>query len=383
MLQRTIIIMLDGFGWDYWLHADMPHLKKMAAAGRVRQGLSVFPTLTNANNVSIACGCWPSQHGIGANCRYDPGSGAAGYVETSTLLRAPTVFDRAAARGVRSALLSCKRKTVGILGDRVELAVTIKGRNDLLAAGYREAPSAYSAEANFWLLEMAVAVLGRSREIGLLYLHTTDFPMHHWGPTDKESQTHLAGIDAYLEEISRIAPDAAVLVTADHGMNAKRRCLNLAKICAARGVPVRHALSPVANRMMAHCGGYGGVSYLYLQRAADRERIRNIVAATDGVEAVLDGGEAAGRFHLDPGSVGDLVVLADAVTVFGRAEEECQPLPADYRGHGSLHETAVPLIGYNLADDSLFPEEAERNFHLTAELYRSIGTSRRRLQPVG
>jgi len=45
--------------------------------------------------------------------------------------------------------------------------------------------------------------------------------------------------------------------------------------------------------------------------------------------------------------IGDLIVLGDRDTVFGELDAPSEPLPAEYRSHGSLHEMDVPLLIYN------------------------------------
>jgi len=66
--------------------------------------------------------------------------------------------------------------------------------------------------------------------------------------------------------------------------------------------------------------------------------------------------EAARRFRLMPARIGELVVLGDCDTVFGRLESEVVNLPPDYRSHGGLAEASVPLIVHNAegAPDSGF-----------------------------
>ena len=61
--RKAIILMLDGFGIEYFRASDMPVLKKMAQEGFFREGKAVFPTLTNANNISIVCGAFPKRMG--------------------------------------------------------------------------------------------------------------------------------------------------------------------------------------------------------------------------------------------------------------------------------------------------------------------------------
>jgi phosphonoacetate hydrolase len=65
-----------------------------------------------------------------------------------------------------------------------------------------------------------------------------------------------------------------------------------------------------------------------------------------GVEQVLRRDEAAGKFHLMPGRVGELVVLGDEHTVFGNLDSEYENLPENYRSHGSAYEAKVPLFVY-------------------------------------
>ena len=369
MRQRIIVAMLDGLGWDYWEQSEMPNLRRIAESGRLTKGSAVFPTLTNINNVSIACGCWPEAHGVAANCYYDQVSNSARFLEDSSFLLCRTLFSRAADRGIKSALLTCKGKTLGILGKDVELGLAAENLSGNLLQRYSKPPSMYSAEINYWLWEAALDILGNRPEIGFLYVHTTDFPMHRWSPKDEESLTHLRRLDEYLGDAVRKAPDAALLVTADHGMNSKTVCLDLGKICANRDRPLKFAVSPLADRLLEHHGGHGGVSYLYLEQPSDAKDVLNILLSLEGVEEVLDRNTAAQRFHLPADRLGDLVVLAGPDCVFGSLEKERIILPDGYRNHGSLHESDIPLISYNLADKNTSAHQLKYNFELTSGLF--------------
>ena len=98
------------------------------------------------------------------------------------------------------------------------------------------APDIYSAEINHWLLKAALWIL-RDQPGNRRPLH----PHHglsdaHVAARGRTSRRHLAGLDALFGELSAAAPDAAILLTADHGMHHKTRCWDLMKACAARGV---------------------------------------------------------------------------------------------------------------------------------------------------
>ena len=371
---RVVAVLVDGFGLDYWDRTPLPALKRMAAEGIFRRGKAIFPSLTNANNVSLVTGAWPAEHGVTTNCYFDEASGTARFLEDPAFLRAETIFQRAAARGIRSALLTCKQKTLLLLGGATDVALCAEAPDAATVDRLGAPPPMYSAEVNDWLLSAALGLVRERPDLGLVYVHTTDFPMHAWAPEDPRSQAHLAMLDARIGALREAAPDATFLVTADHGMTPKTRCIDLAALCAERGLPVRFAVSPVADRLVRHHRGFGGVSYVYLRRAGDAGPVRELLLGVPGVEAVLTRTEAAARFRLMAERIGELVVLPDRDTVFGDLGVPVERLAADYRNHGSLHELDIPLLACGPAAARLLPEAPEHNLDLTRNLFRGPET---------
>ena len=230
--QRIIVLMVDGLGADYIAASRMPVLSSWQKKGISKTVDGVMPSVTNANNASICCGAWPEKHGITANFYLDESTGREEYMESADLVLAPTLFERARPAGVSSALLSSKKKTITLLprGASIVMSAEIPGPEWTARLG--KAPDIYSAEINHWLLKAALWILREQPQIGILYIHTTDYPMHMWPPEAAPSQKHLAGLDALFGELAAAAPDAAVLLTADHGMHHKTRCWDLMKACA-------------------------------------------------------------------------------------------------------------------------------------------------------
>src|SRR5262249_20078474 len=113
--QRVVIVMCDGFGPDYLAASSMPTLARWRRGGISRIVPGGMPAVTNTNNASICSGTWPATHGITGNSYFDERAGREEYMETSDLLLAPTLFERAARHGVTSALLSSKKKTTTLL----------------------------------------------------------------------------------------------------------------------------------------------------------------------------------------------------------------------------------------------------------------------------
>jgi phosphonoacetate hydrolase len=347
--QRVIVLMVDGLGADYIAASAMPVLASWQKRGIGKIVNGVMPSVTNANNASICCAAWPEKHGITANFYLDETTGREEYMESADLVLAPTLFEKARPAGVTSALLSSKKKTITLLqrGASIVLSAEIPTPEWIERLG--KAPDIYSAEINHWLLKAALWILRRQPEVGILYIHTTDYPMHMWPPDAEPSRRHLAELDALLGECSAAAPDAAILLTADHGMHHKTRCWDLMKACAARGVTLRSAISAEQDKYLKHHSGFGGTAWVYLKSNRDSDRAAAVIEKLPGVQAVLTRTEAARRFRLMPSRIGELVALGDRDTVFGSLDSEVVELPAEYRSHGGLTEARVPLVIYNAA----------------------------------
>jgi phosphonoacetate hydrolase len=367
--QRVVVVMFDGFDPRYLAASNMPVLGQWKRDGIYKQVKGVMPSVTNANNASICCGAWPETHGIIANSYFDEKTGEELYVESADLVLAPTLFERAGRHGVKSALLSSKAKTATLLLRGAEIVLTAENPTPDWVQKLGPAPVIYSADINYWLMGAAINILKARPDIGVLYVHTTDYPMHMWAPEAPESKEHLARIDDLFGQAMKVAPDAAFLATADHGMNAKSLCWDLEQVCAGKGAPIRKAVSTGRDRYMKHHRGCSGAVYVYLKSPQDAARVRDILSSVKGVERILTREEAAREFRLMASRIGDLMVLGDKDTVFGELDDEKESFPG-LRSHGSLHETDVPLFVYN-AKDAPSADYFNHNLDLARWLYSS------------
>ena len=107
---------------------------------------AVFPSVTNVNNASISCGAWPAEHGICANSYFDEERGQAAYMNSGDLIRVETLFQRAARCGVRTGLLSAKRKTLELFNKGVALAATAEDPPTDLVVRHGQPSGIYSRE---------------------------------------------------------------------------------------------------------------------------------------------------------------------------------------------------------------------------------------------
>lgn len=369
--RRKVVVMMDGFGVEYYDTSPMPTLKTWAAEGVFARVKGQMPAVTNTNNASICCGVPASVHGITGNSYLNQETGQEDFMEDARLLLAPTLFQKAAKQDLKSGLFTSKKKTASLLPTGTSMVVAAETPSPELVKRYGAAPPIYSAGINHWLWKVVVDQLATRPDLDILYVHTTDYPMHMHPETAAESRAHLAGIDEKLAEAAHTAPDAAFYLSADHGMNHKTRAWDLDKACAARGVPLRLAISAERDRYPKHHLGLGGIAWVYLKSPADEKRVRDAIGKLEGVEQVLGRAEAAKAFDLMPERIGDLVVTGNRDTVFGNLDHETETLDAAYRSHGSAYETNVPLVIRD-PERKLAARNYQRNLDLTAGLLASI-----------
>src|SRR6202521_2631682 len=156
-LQRTVVIMFDGFGLDYLAESKMPVLGQWKRDGLYKAVTGLMPSVTNINNASICCGVWPEEHGIVGNSYFDERRNEVDYMESPELLLAPTLFERAARQGVKSALLSSKAKTITFLLRGAEIVLTAENPTPEWVQKLGPTQSIYSREINYWLMAACLA----------------------------------------------------------------------------------------------------------------------------------------------------------------------------------------------------------------------------------
>ena len=369
--QRVIVIMIDGFGEKYYRAASMPFLNKMEKDGIYKVVPSLMPAVTNVNNMAIASGTTPDKTGITGNVYYDAAKQKEVYIEDPSILLTPTIFQRAHKLGVKSALISVKKKTVDVMGKYADYAICpeckpaqIKWKGDKVRFA-----DVYSREVSCQVLDAANTLLKTDKNVKLLYIHTTDYPMHMWPPENDSVKVFLSNIDRYIAKLHATAPDAAILITADHDLNHKSQVWDLEKLLAERKTPVKIVVSPEKDRYLVHHRGFGGAAYVYLNNSKDALKVRQQLIKVKGIETVLTKAEAIKKYHLMGNRIGDLMVTGDKETVFGSLEKgSYEKLPETYRSHGSAYEARVPLFVYN-AKNAPSAKYFNWNYQLVAWLY--------------
>ena len=341
MPRKILIILIDGGDPQYFDQAEVPNLRRLGASGFWVTGTCVIPSVTNVNNASVMTGSFPRDHGITGNFWYNPATGDGTYMESAEYLARETLFERAKRLGMSTALFTSKVKLQRLLERGADL--TVAGEDPPAEFIARVGPRCeiYSLEVNLWVLEAARVVM-REQNPDLVYVSTTDYIMHKFPPEHETAQRHMREMDRIIGRIADEQPDREIYLSADHGMSAKRRAINLRVKLAEVGIQAVF-VPVIKDKYVVHHDNLGGVGYLYVKDPAALVDAIDALKAVPGVEEVYRREAAAEQFGLMKDRIGDLFVLGGAEVVFGEIDGAEQRVAI--RSHGSRHEAAIPIIG--------------------------------------
>jgi phosphonoacetate hydrolase len=379
--RPLVVVCVDGFEPDYINQAivagSAPWLGGLDGRGVCLTADCVVPSFTNPNNLSIVTGVPPSVHGICGNYFFDADANAEVMMNDPRYLQTGTILAAFADAGARVAVVTAKDKLRALLGHRLggicfsaeradKVSVEANGIADALALAGMPVPSVYSAELSEFVLAAGCALLERDRP-DIMYLSTTDYVQHKHAPGTPMANAFTAMLDRYFARLD--AAGATVVVTADHGMNAKTDAFGRPNIVflqdlldAAYGDDATRVILPITDPYVVHHGALGSFATVYVGDGVAVDAVRDRIAAMPGVDVVLAREAACARFELPPNRVGDLVVVSERLTVLGgrRSRHDLSGLDAPLRSHGGTSEQRVPLIVNRRAPD--LPDRRWRNF---------------------
>lgn len=368
--KPTIAVCMDGSDPSYIEAAIaaglIPNIARMMREGANLTALSVVPSFTNPNNISMITGRPPAVHGIAGNYFFDAATETEVMMNEARFLRAPTIMEAFAAAGAKVAVVTAKDKLRALLshglkehGARAiafsaehadQATMAENGIADVLHFVGMKLPEVYSADLSEFVFAAGVKILERDRP-DLMYLSTTDYVQHKAGPGTPEANAFYAMIDRYVGELDRLG--CVLALTADHGMNDKFGAdgepdvIYLQEWFDARlGPRLARVILPITDPYVHHHGALGSFATVYLPPNTEMAPILAAIRAMAGVDLVLPRAEAARRFELPPDRIGDLVVVSGRHKVLGtsRARHDLSGLGGPLRSHGGIAEQTVPMI---------------------------------------
>jgi phosphonoacetate hydrolase len=363
--QPSVVVCVDGCEPDYIAQAiaggHMPWLKSVLANGASVIADCVVPTFTNPNNLSIVTGAPPAVHGICGNFLFDAANNVEVMMNDPKWLRAPSLLAALADAGCSVAVVTAKDKLRRLLGHNMrgicfsaekadQTTQAENGIEGVVALVGKPVPDVYSAGLSEFVFAAGVRLM-ETRKPDVMYLSTTDYVQHKYAPGAAAANDFYRMMDGYLASLDKLG--CAIVVTADHGMNAKTRMdaspnvIYLQDLLDAwLGAGRARVILPITDPYVVHHGALGSFATVYLPADVDITALSARIRAVPGMELVLSRAEAAARFELPPDRIGDLVVTSERFTVLGSAaaRHDLSALDAPLRSHGGLSEQRVPLI---------------------------------------
>ncbi|HUD47030.1 MAG TPA: phosphonoacetate hydrolase [Candidatus Baltobacteraceae bacterium] len=363
-----VVICLDGSADEYldaaMARGRMPNLQRLSVQGYRGLARGAMPSLTNVNNTSIVTGAPPRIHGIGGNYFFDTTCAQEVMMNSAAFLRVETIFPAAQRAGRRVAVVTAKEKLrdifasglidlggIALSSEKAREAARATHGIDAVESLVGPTPPIYSGEASLYVLKTGVKLIEHEMA-DFLYLSTTDFIQHKFGPDSPEAVEFYAGIDEELGQL--LALGALVGLTADHGMNAKQKAdgspnvIYLESHLAQQFGPGFRVILPITDPYVAHHGALGSFAQIHLP-PANGLAIGAVIAFLEqlpGVAEVLERASAARRMELPEDRMGDLVVCSTRDVVLGRTPQwhDLTALKNGLRSHGGRYEEMVPFV---------------------------------------
>jgi phosphonoacetate hydrolase len=361
--RPVAVLCVDGFDMAYIDAAiaagRTPYLAGLRELGLLRPALGAMPSFTNPNNLSIVTGQPPAVHGIAGNYFLDPAGGKPVMMNDPAFLRAPSILAAFSQAGARVCVVTAKDKLRKLLGHGLDMGnavcfstefadrVTVAEHGIAAAPIPFAIPGVYSAEVSEAVFAAGLSLLA-SHKPDLLYLSTTDYIQHMYGPVEETALAFAAMVDGYARRLAEAG--ARVVLTADHGMNGKARADGRPNVAYLqdfldRFQPGAQVILPITDPYVVHHGALGSFATVYLAPGQDAEAVAAMLRDLPAVELVITADEAVAVMELPRDRIGDLCVLAPADAVLGTRVEEhdLSQLTRPLRSHGGLHEQAVPF----------------------------------------
>ncbi|MGB9305627.1 MAG: nucleotide pyrophosphatase/phosphodiesterase family protein [Mycobacterium sp.] len=335
-VDRVAVVLVDGMGWHLLprLAADAPLLADVlrSSTGRLRQLTCTFPSTTPSSLVSLGTGAQPGEHGILGFTLNVPGTDR---VLTHITWRddpphrqwqpLPTWFERLARAGLDARAVL----PVWFLGS---------GLTEAAYGGARFVPTNASDDYAELVTNELYAWPG------LVYAYTAelDTAAHVFGIGSPEWHDAAARVDVLLSRLlEALPPNAALLVTADHGG------LNV-----PQNARVDLDADPRLGAGVRVVAGEPRVRYLHTQQGALSDVLATWTEVLDGWAEVRSREEAVATGMFGPVAprnldrIGDVVVICtgDAAVLATAHEPPETARLIGFHGAATPAELDIPLI---------------------------------------
>src|SRR5581483_11356299 len=205
-----------------------------------------------------------------------------------------------ASRGAKVAVVTAKDKLRALLGHELrgicfsaekanETRRETHGVDDAPGMVGMDVPSVYSAELSEFVFAAGVALMRRERP-DITYLSTTDYVQHKAAPGTSAANEFHGMIDRYLCALEN--EGALVVLTADHGMNAKTDAFGAPNIVFLQdlldrtyGAGTTRVILPITDPYVVHHGALGSFATIYLGGGVRPPAATAAIAPVPGIQS--------------------------------------------------------------------------------------------------
>lgn len=338
MNESLLMINIAGLGAEA-ITAATPNLLRLGEVGGKLALQPPVPALTSVSQATLLTGTRPAQHGIVANGWYFRElSEVLNWQRSARLVTGTTLWEAFRERdpAIRCANLFWRYAT----HSSADLNVT--ERPTYWADG-RKSPDIYTEPSTLrdelverlgpfplfrfwgpaaditssrWIADATLHVMAQQQYgVILTYLPHLDYDHQRYGPNSVEGNAALQAVDHLAGRLIDGAQGAGmrVAVLSDYAFETVSQPVYLNRVLREAGLlQVQRAengelLEPGVSTAFAVCDQQ--VAHIYVNRAADVEGVRKLLADSDGVERVLHG-DAMRAAGLDHPRSGELLALA-------------------------------------------------------------------------
>jgi predicted AlkP superfamily pyrophosphatase or phosphodiesterase len=315
--RAVVLISVDGLAAFYFddPRAEMPTIRAIAKAGASATRMKASaPTVTWPNHTTLVTGVTPSKHGVVGNDYFDRAQRrpviliSDPEIDKELLVRVPTLYDLAKARGLSTAAI---RWPATRNAKALDWTLPDCFSDDLLHRFTTPALMAECKQAGIWVPsdvvrygqrelrvvsdDMCMRVFNfilRTHRPGLALLHLThvDSVEHSKGPRTPEAYAAIKAADEQVrtvwEEVQRDYPGRATLViVSDHGFSPVER-LVLPNV-SLRDAGLVEVKAGKATGGAVHVVGQGGAALVYvvdnLHRESVIKKVEQMFAGAEGI----------------------------------------------------------------------------------------------------
>ncbi len=343
-MKKTVVIDIVGLSTSI-IGEHTPFLKNYISTRQLQTIIPVLPAVTTSAQSTYITGKMPDEHGIVGNGWYDREDCEVKFWKQSNkLVLGEKVWEKAKKEDPN---FTCSKMFWWYnMYSSADYSVT--PRPQYLADG-RKQPDCYSQPAELrdelqeklgqfplfqfwgpganikstqWIANASMYVDEKHNPtLTLIYLPHLDYCLQKYGPDLSKIATELGEIDKIIEQLVNFyqKKNAKIILLSEYGISPVNHPIHLNRIFRENNLLTLRVenglelLDPGASKAFAVADHQ--IAHVYLNDLSTKERVRDILEKTPGVELVLDA-EAQKKYKINHTRAGDFVVMADQKSWF-------------------------------------------------------------------